>query len=357
MRILTVCQAYPNQSNPSAMAFVHSRNLLYKSEGHHVDVLSFSTGKEYSWEGIKIFPEDGVPKEILQSYDSVVFHAPNLRNHLRFLFRNRKAIRNLTFIVHMTEWLNRKIYYPKPYPFLGLWKRRLVPVFQNLYDTVKLRVWRSFLKSRDELKLIFVSNWIREQAERSIGINLKDTQVSATVIHNPIHPTFMKAEYVEGGEKDADFITIRPFDDSKYGVDIVCDLAEKYPSSTFHVYGRGKYFSHRSPPNNLKVIDKIFPQQDIPAVLNRYRAAILPTRLDSQGVLMCEIAATGMPLVVSDLSICKEMVGDFSNVAFLSNSEPKLPNIPRADVSGAKQSSQKFFAQNTVREELQVFKA
>ena len=357
MKILTVSQAYPNEKALYSMAFVHSRDLLYKKAGHEVEVLSFAARENYNWSGIQVWTEASVTKDRLKRYDAVVFHAPNLRNHLRFLRKNKDLIARPFFIIHMTEWISRAVYHPKPYSFFGFFDRKVKPLFAWLYDSLKLSVWRSFLKRQrvQNLKLIFVSDWILEHAQKSIGYNVEKGSYPYYVVHNPIHPAFIENEYSEKASKDADFVTIRPFDESKYGVDIVCELARRYPDKTFHLYGRGSYFKYNQIPPNMKVFEKMIPQTEIPQLLNRYRSALLPTRLDSQGVLMCEIAAMGMPLIVSDLPICREMVGNFSNVAYLNNDNPRLPNLPPADAVGAKRNSEKFWASRTIAEELRIF--
>ena len=43
------------------------------------------------------------------------------------------------------------------------------------------------------------------------------------------------------------------------------------------------------------------------------------TRTDAQGVMMCEMATFGMPLITSDISVCHEVFDGFNGVGFISN--------------------------------------
>ncbi|NJL24159.1 MAG: glycosyltransferase family 4 protein [Calothrix sp. SM1_5_4] len=357
MKILVVVQAYPTEIYPYSMAFVHARNVMYQQLGHKVDVMSFSAELAYQWNGVNVCTESDMEKTSIEAYDAVIFHAPNLRNHLRFWWKYRSRIHNLIFIVHMTEWISRWMYAPKPYSFLGWKSRYLKPSMNRIYDFIKLKIWRWFLVGRkaESLRIIFVSDWIRAAASRSMGLDFSELSFPTYVIHNPIHPAFAARSYKPTEPMEADVVTIRPFDDSKYGVDVACRMAESRPDLTFHIFGKGRFFMHYKAPSNLKVIDKIFPQHEIPDILMKYRMAALPTRLDSQGVLMCEIAAMGMPLLVSDLPICREMVGQFPNVGFIDNDRPTV-EVPQIAVEQAKSCSGKFLASNTVERELEVFK-
>ena len=89
----------------------------------------------------------------------------------------------------------------------------------------------------------------------------------------------------------------------------------------FHLYGDGRYFEHFPPPPNLKVFRRFIDQKDIPDLLDRYRAAAMPTRLDSQGVMACEMATYGIPLITSDLDVPRQMLKGFGNVRFAASAE------------------------------------
>ena len=350
MKILVVCQDYPRVDNKSVMAFVHSRNLYCKELKHSVEVLSFQCDSSYLWDGISVFPESDFSKDRLRRYDATFLHMPNLRNGLRFLWRYRSALVRPCLVIHGHELLNWTRYVPK--------LRDLSPSESmrrgghRAYDEAKLLVWRWFFKTQQlpKLRVLFVSQWMKEQAERSLQMSFDALGIPNTIVHNPIHPAFVRNTFDPHRNKIADFVTIRSFDDPKYGLDIVREIAFKHPAHSFHVFGEGEFFRCNPPPENLKVFYQRFAQIDLPSHLNKYGCALLPTRVDSQGVFMCEVASMGMPILVSDLAICREMVGDFKNVGFFANDNPGFDlQIPPVDVRPPRE---KFLVENTVASEL-----
>src|SRR5690606_37331220 len=134
-------------------------------------------------------------------------------------------------------------YYPKPFHFNNANKGK--NFVQNVYDSIKLPsmrfIIRKYLK-QNKITLLFVSEWMRTHFELNVKINKNEYMDHSIVIPNSSHPIFVDNSYQYNQlEKEADFITIRPFDNPKYGVDIVRELAIKHPELTFHVYGKGEY--------------------------------------------------------------------------------------------------------------------
>ena len=60
---------------------------------------------------------------------------------------------------------------------------------------------------------------------------------------------------------------------------------------------------------------------EIVEMLNLSRYALMPTRTDAQGLMMCEMAAFGIPVITSDIPVCHEVFDGFKNVFFISNDE------------------------------------
>lgn len=311
--ILVLAQSYPCPENIYSLAFVHSRNLEYKKQNIKVTVLNFSTKEDYIYEGIKVVCPRG--ELDFSQYDTVVSHAPNLRNHILFLFKNYSKIRKIVFIFHGHEVLHVGKYYPKPYS----WEKSSEnSVLRWAYDSFKLKVLKKFLNPH-KVSIIYVSEWMRAEAHKCLKISSYTKEI---VVHNPINYSFYERKYnYKEQEKISDFITIRPLNGSKYAVDLVVALAKKNPDLTFDIYGKGDYFLHNELPHNVRHIDKFIPQNKIPDLLDNYKAVVMPTRLDAQGVMMCEMASYGIPTIVSDLPVCREMLDDFSNVYFIKNDD------------------------------------
>ena len=134
------------------------------------------------------------------------------------------------------------------------------------------------------------------------------------VIPNAVNRIFIDGHYAPPATPAADFICIRPFDNPKYAIDQVVDWARQCPELRFHVFGKGRYFDFNPVPPNLTVFKRFIAQAEIPTLLARYLACAMPTRLDSQGVMSCEMASFGIPLFTSDIEVTREVLGGFANV-------------------------------------------
>lgn len=347
MKILVLVQDYPSESKRYAMSYVHTRCLGYLKGGHDVTVLNFSSKKNYQYEGVSVVSDKGV---VINDYDLIASHAPNLKNHLRFL----KAVkgRRVVFFFHGHEVLLTS-QYPQPY----FWKRNKWRSFKSAaYDRFKLLVlkyWFPYFSSRNKVGVVFVSEWMRERFESNLGLRAENIG-RVQVIPNSVHDSFVSGHYDKNAQKSADFITIRPLDESKYCVDLVVKLAEENPFKSFHLYGRGDFFKYLKKPENLFVFDDFVPQSEIPAMLDRYRFALMPTRYDAQGVMMCEMATYGIPMITSGIDICQEMLKGYENVSFLPLSEFSLgEDLPIS--SPVERKNLRFLSKDLICKEVNFF--
>lgn len=310
MRVLILSQGYPSQKNAYSMAYVHARVKYYMKNNILADVLCFGADEDYEYDGIKIFCHRDP-----SGYDIVISHAPNLRNHLRFLFLNARNIKKILLVFHGHECLSINKAYPRPYSFMSPVKNWLWYAF---YDPIKLLCLRKFISALNtKIHMIFVS----ENLHRDF-VKYTKAYGKYAIIPNPVGPAFIGKRHDKTMAK-FDFICIRPMDKSKYAVDLLCKIAFANPGSSFHLYsGQGKYFQYHEKPGNLEVINSFIKNDDLPELLSKYRAAIMLSRADSQGVMMCEMASIGMPVVVSDISVAREVLSGFDNVVFVDNENP-----------------------------------
>ena len=105
------------------------------------------------------------------------------------------------------------------------------------------------------------------------------------------------------GNKEYDFITIRSnLDDSKYAIDVVNNLANRHPQYKFLLVGKGHFFEHYAKADNIIRIERFITPDEMVALLNKSRYGLMPTKNDTQGIMACEMATFGIPLVTSDFS-------------------------------------------------------
>ena len=353
-KILVLAVNYPNNDGGVALMYVHTRNKYYVQHGIDVTVLNFSATENYEIEGIKVIcpsSYDTAP----EVYDAAVCHAANVRCHYRFLKRYGDRFPQFVFFFHGHEVLRLNEVYPKPYDYTksaGALKRYA----QDGYDTFKTAVWRRFFqKHLEKCSLIFVSNWLYERFQQYVKLGDAQLHGHVYIINNSVGKSFEVHDYNPDSPKKYDFITIRSYmDDSKYCVDLVNDLAEKYPQYQFLMIGRGKFYQVHQKPENVTWVDRFLSHEEILQYIDESRCGLLLTREDTQGVMTCELAVYGIPVITSDIEVCHEICGDLENVALVSNDLSKV-DLPAVYDELRKtygiEKSQKFSYINTVKKE------
>ena len=349
MKVLVLVEDYPNLQNGHNLMYVHTRNAYYVKKGIIVDTLNFSAKQCYDIDGVHVISYDYY-KKTKEKYDLLILHAANIRHHYVFLKKYGKYFNRLMFFYHGHEVLKINSVYPKPYPYIKVndFKNK----FQDFYDCIKLYIWKKYLpKIVEKSSFVFVSNWMKEEFEKWTKISLKEINAKYVITYNCVGSVFEKESYDDVSLKKYDFVTIRGnLDVSKYSIDIVNELAKKSPKSKFLVVGKGDFFKHYEKANNIEWWDKTLNHYEIIKVLNDSRFALMPTRTDAQGLMMCEMAAFGIPVITSDIPVCHEIFDGFSNAYFINNSSiQSLDDFINKDSLCKKDS--RYFFDNTVSKE------
>lgn len=361
LNILVLATDYTVPNKKVASHFIHVRNKQYAKFGIKVDVVSFAAKYDYKLDGINVYTYNTYKNNLInKNYDILLSHAPNLRNHYRFLIKYGNNFNKIIFYFHGHEVLKESEVYPRPYKYVKK-KFFLYFLFRNFYDKFKLWVWRGyFQKVINKSQFIFVSKWMYNMFIKFVRIDLMEIKERCHIIYNCIGEEFENNSYNKSCAKDYDFITIRNIlDKSKYCIDIVNIIAENNPQYKFCVVGKGEFYKYNKKPDNLEWIDKNLTHNEIIDFLNRSKCALLPTRADAQGVMACEMATFGIPLITSDIEICKEIFEGFENVAFINNDEKciNIGNIFNKLIHiEVKVKNDKYFSKNTIGKEIEIFK-
>ena len=221
---------------------------------------------------------------------------------------------------------------------------------------MKLQVWKNFLpKIREKSYFIFVSQWMYDQFLMNTGIDESMLENRSSIIYNSVGEIFSANAWDETSPKAFDFITIRSdLDNSKYAVDIVNRLAFNTPDMKFLLIGRGEYFQWNAKAPNLEWLDAVLTHREIIEYLNRARFALMPTRTDAQGLMMCEMAAYGMPVITSDIPVCHEVFSDFPNVNYIDNDDIRLSLERYRHIPARFIKDTRYFLENTCSQELRI---
>lgn len=353
-KVLVAVTDYPRDTGEKALMFVHVRNKYYVAGGIEVTVLNFSIDYDYIYDGIEVITLETYKKR-KNNFDILISHASNIRQHYLFLRKYKNNFKRFIFIYHGHEILRISKEYPLPYKYKK--NSKIKSILQNIYDSLKFKIWRGFLpKLKGDAEYIFVSHWLFERFQKNIvnDFELLGGKEHIHIIHNSVGQIFENANYDLSCEKKYDFITIRSnMDDSKYGVDLVCDLAEKYPNYKFLLIGRGKFFEYRKCPSNIEWISDFLAHEQMLHYIDQSKCALLLTREDTQGVMTCECATYGIPTVTSDIDVCKEICGDCSHIYLVSNNYQKvdLDKIISNISDKINPKYERYFYKNTVKKE------
>lgn len=353
MNILVVVENYPNNNGGVTLMYVHTRNLYYKNNGINVTVLSFSAEQSYEKDGISVITLADYEKSE-KTYELLVLHATNVRHHYRFLKRYGDRFPRFLFFYHGHEVLRINKVYSKPYPYVS--RSRIKEFLQDCYDTFKLRIWRKYLpKVAYKSHFVFVSKWMYDEFLKHTKIPEKVLHGKTSITYNCVGETFEKECYDENAEKVYDFVTVRGnLDGSKYSVDIVNRLAFNTPNAKFLLVGKGEFFNHYEKAPNIEWRNQTMGHKEIIEILQKSRFALMPTRTDAQGLMMCEMSALGIPVITSDIPVCHEVYDGFDNAYFIDNNDEKLtldeyisrPSVCVKDV--------RFFMNYTISKELEI---
>lgn len=325
--------------------------------GVDVDVLSFSAKDEYEIDNIHVYGFSHYKKTYVRyNYDIAIFHAANIKHHYFFINKFGSNFPHFLFFFHGHEVLKISKVYSKPYSYI----KKKQGLIQNIYDCLKLKMWnKTFRKVAYKSWYVFVSNWMLDQFQRWVKISAKELNNRCSVIYNCIGAEFENGIYNVKTEKKYDYLSVRSdFDGSKYGVDIICKLATENPTKKFLLCGRGDYFKYHKKPDNLMVEYRALNHSEIIELLNESKCALMPTRTDAQGVMACEMASIGIPLITSDIEVCREVFQDYKNVALITNNVDRLPCLEAIYNSIKKyagiKDTNKYYTQNTIGKEVKL---
>lgn len=350
MKVLVLVEDYPNNTGGRNLMYVHTRNLYYHNKGIEVDVVNFSSSKSYIIDGINVLTLNEYKLKHQNNYDLLIIHAANLRHHYLFLKKYGKLFNRFLFFYHGHEVLKINKVYPEPYYFV---KGNVIKkIAQNIYDSIKFMIWRLYIpKIKYKSTFIFVSEWMLSEFEKWIKISRDDLKDRYFITYNCVAECFEKESYNDKTTKEYDFITIRGnLDNSKYSVDIVNDLAKENPSLKFLLIGKGDFFNYFAKSENIKWLNTTLNHEEIMKALNTARFALMPTRTDAQGLMMCEMAAFGIPVITSDIPVCHEVFDGFSNVYFINNNTTTDLSFIMSDDSKCIKDD-RYYYENTVGRE------
>lgn len=358
-KILVATTDYPDPKGKVILMYIHVRNIYYKEHGLDITVLNFSAKENYTIDGIKVITLNTY-KQTREKYKLLICHAANLRNHYIFLKKFKDNFPKIIFFYHGHEVLKINKTYSEPYDFAR--PLYIKKIFRDIYDDIKLYIWNRFIITNiSKIFLVFVSEWMLNEFLKATKVPFNIIKENYMITYNCIGKQFEEMIFNSHQEKEYDFLTIRAnLDVSKYSVDIVNELANKNPNMKFLLYGKGTFFKHFKKAPNLIWVNRTLNHYEISNIIQKCRCALMPTRTDSQGLMMCELASTGIPLITSDIPVCHEVFNDFDNIAYINNDDKEInleKMLIRIEKKEPYERNKKYFNKNTSLKEVNLIES
>lgn len=317
-KFLVVCNAYPSNENIYRNGFIHRRVKSYMRKGYTVEIFylhpHFYTEDFYEYDGVKVFKGNKTHYENFldnHEYDNYLIHFINPEMYYPIV--NKKTDPNITVWIHGFE---AEAWHRRWFNFLNS-KQDLIKVLnqsQDYYPKQLNFLHDIYLEDKVNLKFIHVSKWFKE--------NIADIDAKATPKNYAIIPNIIDGklfEYKEKNEKQRfKVLSIRPFASKKYANDLsvkAIEILSKTPffnNLEFHFYGDGVLFDTTLEPikkfKNVHINKGFLVHDEISRLHKEFGVFLCPTRLDSQGVSMCEAMSSGLVPISNNNTAIPEFV-------------------------------------------------
>lgn len=316
-RVLVIDADYPRRDQIYADSFVHTRVKSYP-HNWEVKVVGWNNALaeelDYQWEGVNVFLSnlrESVKKRILAFQADVILVHFIQREFMNFYLSLQKPMIIFCHGYESTSWKRRLFNYDT----LGSY-RYLIPYFFE--NTLQLRALKKFIaasNSDTSKQFVFVSNWLMKSASEDVG----PISCPSIVIPNGIdHKRFLYSQKTTDSRKK--ILLLRSFKARTYATDIAIQAILKLSSRpffselSFSIYGEGYLFPLLTKPlkkfSNVELHNRFILNKDIPAIHSGNGLFLCPSRLDTQGVLMCEAMCSGLVPITSAVAAIPEFVTD-----------------------------------------------
>jgi L-malate glycosyltransferase len=327
LNYIIITNMYPKEGNLYRNAFIHRRVLEYIKKGLEIEVFVLDEARteinRYVFDNVRVIEGN---KAACKNYINRIKPAKILVH-----FINRHIIEVLeSFLsnIPIVVWIHLME--------ATAWYRRLFNISDRsffkyvLQNTRQLINLRSFIKQSEnyDVEFIFVSNWVKNTAEKDMLIKIRRFHIINNVIDTNLFKYQEKSE-----ELRKKILLIRPFESKKYANDIavkaIVNLSKRsiFKDLEFSIFGSGKLFDETVKPisrfSNVKIYNKFLTHDEIKEQHDLHGIFLCPTRQDSQGVSMCEAMSSGLVPITTNNSAIPEFV-KHNQTGILTNSPQEI---------------------------------
>lgn len=315
-KYLILTNNYPSYNDLYRNGFVHSRAVTYIQNNLKLDAFALQNHgdmQKYIFEGITVYKGNNESlKEILTrvKYKKILIHFVNENMYNTIMEINPDY--NLIIWVHGVEserWHRRLFNYRSKSDISNLKK-----IIEENFNKIKF-MRKIYSRTDNNIKFIFVSKFMKKMAEEDTGVNVINYKIIHNVIDDEVFPYSSKT-----ADHRKKILTIRPFASYKYANDLtvktILELSQRsfFEDLEFTIYGDGVLFNETLKPlidkgfKNVNIIKRFLTQKEIAQNHSENGIFICPTRLDAQGVSMCEAMASGLVPVTTGVTAIPEFV-------------------------------------------------
>ena len=329
MKIAIITSRYPSEDNPYNHMFVHMRSKEYIKQGEQVEVfVPGKTSAEYVFEGVKVrvMPSKNII-EYLKEYDVLYLHLLHLYPFMKTdgwpiykaIMKNKYPF---AMYVHGSEVQKSSSRpFDTDYSIRGILRR-----FKK--DLLLVHFMRKFVnesKLNSASHYLFPSFWMKKEMEDNLSVEVSSFDVIANGIETDLF------EFSNLFEKRFKLIALRPLSSMKYAVDVAIETVRFLPAQyTLDIFGKGKYekkfkdlIKKNSLEDRVNIYSTFINKSDMPQHFSKYGVSMSTTRMDAQGVSMCEAMSSGLLTVSNDNTAIPEFISDM-DTGILANKPKEL---------------------------------
>lgn len=312
MEIAIVSSRYPTPENIYSHMWVHARAKEFVKNGERVTVFVPSKeSQQYHFEGVKVIlaPDIEIAEQI-NDYSVVYVHLlsiypyPKLSGWPIYKSIMKSNIRCFMYL-HGSEVQSTARYsFDDKRDFYSL----AVTIYKNNIFLPRMRKFCQYVECSGGF--LSPSVWMHKEAENELKLSLHNVNICPNGIDTDLFsfsPNFTKIHKM---------LCVRPLSSNKYAVDeairLLALLPERY---TLDIYGKGYLkdtfleLARELGVSSRVIINETFIDRvKLPELMANYGTFIATTRMDAQGVIMCEAMATGMLTVTSNNTAIPEFV-------------------------------------------------
>lgn len=306
MKVVIFSKDYPGPDLLYGDTFVHARVKKYKAYCD-VQVLGFNTSlnqdRIFEYEGVNVHITNnlgGLSKNI-NEYNPDLISVHLLEHFLIPLLLSFK--KPLIIFIHGYEalsWARRLMNYRTPGDLQYLWS-----FFRS--NRKQLKAMKQLANSSNEgsdVHYVFVSNWLKKSVETDWNMRLSNSQIIANGIDTALFQYKRKSP-----ELRKKILLLRSFKARNYANDIAIEaillLSTKsfFNELEFSIFGEGYLFARLTKRighlPNVHLNNFFVENKDIPRIHATHGIFLCPSRLDTQGVSMCEAMSSGLVPITS----------------------------------------------------------